>query len=101
MKCSHEELIYLNGKENSIEEMVRQLFDLEHQMVIVTKGSKGVQLHYKEIVFHQEAYTVDVVDTTGAGDAFMGSFYGLYLSKNIHSIIPHGYKSIKNIFFYF
>lgn len=74
VKCSHEELIYLNGKENSIEEMVSQLFDLEHQMVIVTKGSEGVQLHYKEDIFHQEAYIVDVVDTTGAGDAFMGSF---------------------------
>ena len=83
VKCSHEELIYLNGKENSIEEMVSQLFDLEHQMVIVTKGSKGVQLHYKEIVFHQEAYTVDVVDTTGAGDAFMGSFLWS-LSKQEH-----------------
>jgi fructokinase len=74
VKCSLEELIYLNHHEASIQKMVEQLFDLNHQMVMITKGSEGVQLFYKNHIFNQKAFSVDVVDTTGAGDAFMGSF---------------------------
>jgi ribokinase len=41
--------------------------------VVVTRGSAGVDVHTVDGVFHAEAFTVDVVDTTGAGDAFCGS----------------------------
>ena len=74
IKCSLEELIYLNNHEASVQKMVEQLFDLKHQMVMITKGQEGVQLYYKHHIFNQAAFTVEVVDTTGAGDAFMGSF---------------------------
>ena len=74
IKCSLEELIYLNNHEASVQKMVEQLFDLNHQMVLITNGSEGVQLYYRNHIFDQSAFSVDVVDTTGAGDAFMGSF---------------------------
>ena len=74
IKCSLEELIYLNNHESSVQKMVEQLFDLNHQMVLITNGSEGVQLYYKHHIFDQAAFSVEVVDTTGAGDAFMGSF---------------------------
>lgn len=74
VKCSYEEIVYLFGEVKSLNEMVSSLFQLENQMVIVTNGEKGVHVFYRDDVFYQKAFQVEVVDTTGAGDAFMGAF---------------------------
>lgn len=42
--------------------------------VIVTLGQSGVLWLAKEQVHHIDAYSVKAVDTTGAGDAFIGCF---------------------------
>ncbi|GGE27858.1 ribokinase [Pullulanibacillus camelliae] len=44
-----------------------------HQF-IVTKGSEGVFYLEDNKVIHVPSFSVDVVDTTGAGDAFNGAF---------------------------
>ena len=41
--------------------------------VVVTRGSAGVDVHTAAGVEHCPAFEVDVIDTTGAGDAFCGS----------------------------
>jgi ribokinase len=41
--------------------------------VVVTLGSAGVDVHTAGAVTHIDPFEVDVVDTTGAGDAFCGS----------------------------
>ncbi|MCP5075275.1 MAG: ribokinase [Rhodobacteraceae bacterium] len=43
-------------------------------MLLVTKGSKGADLCAEGACVHQPAVPVDPVDTTGAGDTFLGSF---------------------------
>jgi len=40
----------------------------------VTAGVDGAYFHTKEGAFHQPAFKVKVVDTTGAGDAFHGAY---------------------------
>ena len=42
--------------------------------VIVTLGSRGALLVTGELVAHVDTFKVDVVDTTAAGDAFIGGF---------------------------
>ncbi len=42
-------------------------------VVVVTRGAGGVDLVTHADVVHLEAFNVDPVDTTGAGDAFCGS----------------------------
>jgi ribokinase len=42
--------------------------------LLITRGSKGVEFHSHGEVYHQPAFQVDVADTTGAGDTFLGSF---------------------------
>lgn len=74
VKCSYEEITYLYGKEAHLNMMIEALFDLNKQMVIVTMGAKGAHVFYQDQTFYQAAYEVEVVDTTGAGDAFMGAF---------------------------
>lgn len=41
--------------------------------VIVTRGGEGVDVHTTTGTWHQRPFDVDVVDTTGAGDAFCGA----------------------------
>jgi ribokinase len=41
--------------------------------VIVTEGRRGATLHSHECVVHVDTLSVDVVDTTGAGDTFCGT----------------------------
>lgn len=42
--------------------------------VIVTRGADGADLHRRDTEpYHRDAHPVDVVDTTGAGDAFNGT----------------------------
>jgi ribokinase len=45
--------------------------------VVVTRGAQGADLHrLEEPLHHQPAFPVDVVDTTGAGDAFCAALAG-------------------------
>jgi len=42
--------------------------------IVVTAGEHGAYCHTAEGAFHQPAFRVEVVDTTGAGDVFHGAF---------------------------
>lgn len=48
--------------------------DIAVPELLITRGSKGVEFHSHGEVHHQPAFEVDAVDTTGAGDTFLGSF---------------------------
>lgn len=48
--------------------------------LVLTLGSKGALLRYQEQQAQQDATTVDVVDTTGAGDTFVGFFLAAHIS---------------------
>ncbi len=42
--------------------------------ILLTRGSKGVLYSYKDVTIEQPAYRVEAVDTTAAGDTFIGYF---------------------------
>lgn len=42
--------------------------------LLITRGGKGAEFHSGGEVHHHPAFQVDAVDTTGAGDTFLGSF---------------------------
>jgi sugar/nucleoside kinase (ribokinase family) len=59
----------------------RQLLGLGPRAVVVKKGEHGALLIWQEGVFFAPAYPLEeVVDPTGAGDAFAGGFLG-YLAQ--------------------
>jgi ribokinase len=58
----------------SAEQAARILITRGARNVLVTLGAKGALLISSKQVIQVDAYKVDVVDTTAAGDAFIGGF---------------------------
>jgi sugar/nucleoside kinase (ribokinase family) len=61
----------LYKSEESDERVVTRLMQQNNlQYVFVTRGEKGASLYSEAAVLHRAAAEVEVVDTTGCGDAF-------------------------------
>lgn len=73
VKISDEELEFITGI-NEVEEAIQSLFTGDVQAVVYTKGAAGADLYVKDAKWESSGYKVDVQDTTGAGDAFIGGF---------------------------
>jgi ribokinase len=73
--------------ETDFEHMARRLLKLGPTLVAITMGGDGSILATDDELIVVPAFAVDVVDTTGAGDAFMGGLsYGLLQGWNLHEI---------------
>jgi sulfofructose kinase len=56
----------------------RSLLEMGPEIVVITLGAEGCLCLWSDQGIHVPGFQVDVVDTTGAGDAFHGAFlYGL------------------------
>ena len=73
IKISDEELEFLTGK-TAMEDALDQLFVGNVKMIIYTKGADGAECYTKNARAFAAGEKVKAVDTTGAGDAFIGSF---------------------------
>jgi len=61
-----------NHVSSSVEEAARSLLSSPDQTVVVTRGADGAQWVRQQGSLLLPTFKVDVVDTTGAGDAFNG-----------------------------
>ncbi len=73
LKISDEELEFITGYK-TVEEARDILFQGNVKLVLYTEGSKGAQAFTLQTQAASLAKRVEAVDTTGAGDAFIGSF---------------------------
>ncbi len=63
------------------------MLDLGPQIVVQTEGKEGSYTVTRQERFHFPAYTVKVLDTTGAGDVFHGAYLiGLLRNWDLHTI---------------
>ena len=75
----------------SAERAAKSLLERGVKNVIVTLGSKGAMIVTGTQVTHVGTYKVDVVDTTAAGDAFIGGFaYSLLQNKSLEIAVRYG-----------
>ncbi|MEP0212966.1 MAG: carbohydrate kinase [Cellulophaga sp.] len=73
----------LNLKTQSLEESIKFIaLTTNTKSVCVTKGSNGAILYYNNIFYYNSGYQIDVVDTVGAGDSFLGTLINKLLAKN-------------------
>ncbi|KAB0466006.1 aminoimidazole riboside kinase [Vibrio kanaloae] len=71
VKFSEEELDFLTGS-TSMEQGLDHIADLNNMLVLVTQGAKGVWRVFENQGVLISGRSVTPVDTTGAGDAFVG-----------------------------
>jgi fructokinase len=70
VKVSEEELEFLTGEEDIKKGAEKLKAEYKIPILFITCGSKGAYYFLNDLGF-VEAFEVDAVDTTGAGDAFM------------------------------
>ncbi|MEW9052119.1 MAG: carbohydrate kinase [Neobacillus sp.] len=82
VKMSEEELEFLTGFQDVVKgtEVLQEQFGTE--LIFVTLGSEGCFYRGGQTYGWQEGYQVNVVDTTGAGDSFVGSMLAKILELN-------------------
>ncbi len=77
IKVSDEELAFLTGL-SDIDRAVEQLWHDSLQLMVVTLGKSGSRYYTLEFRGEVPGFTVESVDTTGAGDGFVaGLLFGL------------------------
>ena len=73
--------------ERDFDKMAGKLLDLGPKLVAVTMGPEGCLIATSEKTVHVPGFKVKTVDTTGAGDAFMGGLsYGLLQGWDIQKV---------------
>ena len=83
VKVSDEELLDITGIEDE-KKAVESLFKGEVKLVFVTKGKGGAAAYTKETeAWEPTDLTSPVVDTTGAGDSFIGTILSIILEKGV------------------
>ncbi|PKA49952.1 Fructokinase-2 [Apostasia shenzhenica] len=73
IKVSDVELEFLTGKDSLEDEVALTLWRPTLKLLLVTLGEKGCKYYTKDYRGTVDAFTVKQVDTTGAGDAFVGA----------------------------
>lgn len=91
LKISSEDLEFISPN-RSFEETIQSLFIGNVQSIIFTKGSDGADIYLSNgTKYESTGYSVEVQDTTGAGDAFIGGFLYKLLEMKAE---PHNLKVV-------
>jgi len=82
LKVSEEDLAWLQPGTDPIA-AARRMLGRDHAVALVTLGGEGARVVTARAVIDVESPAVDVVDTIGAGDAFIGSFLAHWRARGM------------------
>ncbi|KAK3009437.1 hypothetical protein RJ639_010907 [Escallonia herrerae] len=74
IKVSDDEVAFLTEKDSDKEDVVLSLWHDGLKLLVVTDGEKGCRYFTKNFKGKVDGFPVKAIDTTGAGDSFVGSF---------------------------
>ncbi|WP_097025458.1 carbohydrate kinase family protein [Clostridium peptidivorans] len=95
LKVSEDELEFITGI-NDEEKAIQWLLSFDIKVLLITRGSDGASAYFGDYEINAEGFKVKAVDTTGAGDSFIGAF--LYqISSNDIDINNIAYKNMNDI----
>ena len=82
LKISDEEVEFIFGNKD-IEENLDYLFDQGVKLLVYTSGKDGAVAYTKNVVAHSKGIKANAVDTTGAGDGFIGCLLYQMAKENV------------------
>ncbi|HIX68476.1 MAG TPA: carbohydrate kinase [Candidatus Anaerostipes excrementavium] len=85
VKISDEELEFITGK-TDIKDAVPEILGGRTKYVIYTKGADGAEIYTKDGMVEAPGYSIEVRDTTGAGDSFIGAFLFCILRDEVEDL---------------
>ncbi len=88
MKCSVEEAVFITGEEVADEaiEKLRENYP-NVKILFITRGKEGASVYYKNLRISADTYlSVPTIDTTGAGDTFLGACLATLLDYDIERL---------------
>ncbi|GKX29881.1 fructokinase [Vallitalea longa] len=85
VKISYEEMEFLFGI-TDINEGIEKIKRMGVSLVLISMGDKGAYYSNENATGLVEAFKMDSIDTTGAGDAFLGAIHYKIRSKSLHDI---------------
>lgn len=89
VKVAYEEALLISEKDD-IDEAARSLLDIGMKILLITDGGNGVRYYTQAGCGFLPTIKANVVDTTGAGDIFFGTFiYGLIKDGITKETLPY------------
>ena len=82
LKISDEEVEFIFGNKD-IEENLDDIFDQGVKLLVFTSGKDGAVAYTKNVVANSKGIKVNAVDTTGAGDGFIGCLLYQMAKENV------------------
>lgn len=82
LKISDEEVEFIFGNKD-IEENLDYLFDQGVKLLVYTSGKDGAVAYTNNVAAHSKGIKVNAVDTTGAGDGFIGCLLYQMAKENV------------------
>ena len=86
IKISDEELEFITGKTDIKDAAPELLSAGRGKYVIYTKGADGAEIYTKDRMVEAPGYSIEVRDTTGAGDSFIGAFLFCILRDEVEDL---------------
>jgi fructokinase len=96
MKLSDEEAMLITGR-HSLEEAAKELLEKTMAIFAITLGSKGTMIGFKNETYIIPSIPVKPVDTTGAGDAFVGAVLYQLSGRKLPEILEMTLDQWQNI----
>ena len=96
LKVSDEEIEFLTGTSDP-KEAAKKLMKGHAQLVLVTCGKDGAYAFTKNAEVYVPSLHVKAIDTTGAGDGFIGSFLYQCAQKDIHDFSALSLEELKEM----
>ena len=86
LKISDNEIQFVTGKKD-YDEGIQALIDEYHiPLILLTCGKDGSRAYYKGKKVEEPGFKVDTIETTGAGDTFMGASLAYILDHGIEDL---------------
>lgn len=96
LKVSREELEFIT-KEKELKKACIRLDNYNIDLVLVSLGEKGCYIYKKGVDANVPGYSVEVEDTTGAGDGFIAAVLYQLSSRDIDNLKKLSLKEVKDI----